>query len=129
MFKEMDTLTKIRADLKPIKTQGQYHDYLKTIDSLIDCSEDSEEETVLELVSILVESYEAEHYAIEPPDPIDAIKIRMEEKGLKRKDLAIYFGSSSRVSEVLNRKRTMTLEMAKKVRHGLGISAEVLLNS
>lgn len=124
----MDTVAKIKAELKPIKSNTQYQNYLKIINSLIDCDEDSEEETVLELVSILVESYEAEHYAIEPPDPIEAIKIRMQEQGLKRKDLAVYFGSSSRVSEILNRKRTMTIDMAKKIHQGLGISAEVLLN-
>lgn len=123
----METLEQIRAELKPIKTKEQYKSYLKIIDSLIDCLEDSPEEQVLELVSILVESYEAEHYPIEAPNPIEAIKLMIEEKGLKRKDLAIYFGSSSRVSEVLNGKRQLTFEMAKKIRQGLGISAEVLL--
>lgn len=123
----METLEQIRAELKPIKTKEQYKHYLKIIDNLIDCLEDSPEEQVLELVSILVESYETQHYPIEAPNPIDAIKLKIEEKGLKRKDLAIYFGSSSRVSEVLNGKRQLTFEMAKKIRHGLGISAEVLL--
>lgn len=123
----MKTLEQIRNELSPIKTKEQYQDYLKIIDSLVDCLEDSPQEQVLELVSILVESYEMQHYPIEAPDPIEAIKIRMEEKGLKRKDLAIYFGSGSRVSEVLNRKRELTFEMAKKLRKGLGISAEVLL--
>lgn len=123
----METLEQIRAELKPIKTKEQYKNYLKIIDSLIDCLEDSPEEQVLELVSIIVESYEAEHYPIEAPNPIEAIKLLIEEKGLKRKDLAVYFGSSSRVSEVLNGKRQLTFEMAKKIRQGLGISAEVLL--
>ena len=123
----METLEQIRAELKPIKTKEQYKNYLKIIDSLIDCLEDSPEEQVLELVSIIVESYEAEHYPIEVPNPIEAIKLMIEEKGLKRKDLAVYFGSSSRVSEVLNGKRQLTFEMAKKIRQGLGISAEVLL--
>ncbi len=119
--------TQIRAKLKPIKTKEQYNSYLKIIDNLVDCAEDSPEEEVLGLVSILVESYETEHYPIEAPNPIEAIKQMIEEKGLKRKDLAIYFGSSSRVSEVLNGKRQLTFEMAKKIRQGLGISAEVLL--
>jgi HTH-type transcriptional regulator/antitoxin HigA len=123
----METLEQIRAELKPIKTKEQYKNYLKVIDSLVDCLEDSPEEQVLELVSILVESYEAEHYPIEAPNPIEAIKLMIEEKGLKRKDLVVYFGSSSRVSEVLNGKRQLTFEMAKKIRQGLGISAEVLL--
>ena len=123
----MQTLAQIRSELRPIKTKEQYQAYLKIIDDLVDCAEDSPQEQVLELVSILVESYEMQHYPIEAPDPIEAIKLRMEEKGLKRKDLAVYFGSSSRVSEVLNRKRELTFEMAKKLRKGLGISAEVLL--
>jgi HTH-type transcriptional regulator / antitoxin HigA len=123
----MKTLAQIKSELKPIKTKQQYNQYLLLIDGLIDCPENSPEEEMLELISILVESYESQHYTIEAPDPIDAIKIRMAEIGLKRKDLAIYFGSSSRVSEVLNRKRDLTFEMARKLQKGLGISAEVLL--
>ena len=123
----MIKLAEIRASLQPIRTKEQYKSYLIIIDSLVNCEENSPEEQVLELVSILVESYESEHYAIEAPDPIEAIKLRIEEKGLKRKDLAIYFGSTSRVSEILNGKRQMTIQMAKKIRVGLGISADVLL--
>jgi HTH-type transcriptional regulator / antitoxin HigA len=123
----MKTLAQIKSELKPIKTKQQYNQYLLLIDGLIDCPENSPEEEMLELISILVESYESQHFTIEAPDPIDAIKIRMAEIGLKRKDLAIYFGSSSRVSEVLNRKRDLTFEMARKLQKGLGISAEVLL--
>jgi HTH-type transcriptional regulator/antitoxin HigA len=70
---------------------------------LVDCAENSPEEELLELISILVEDYETKHFAIEPPDPVKAIKIKIEEQGLKRKDLIDYFGSASRVSEVLNR--------------------------
>ncbi|MCA0364501.1 MAG: helix-turn-helix domain-containing protein [Bacteroidetes bacterium] len=124
----METLLEIKADLKPIKSQEQYQHYLKIIDNLVDCEEDSKEEELLEMVSILVESYENQHFPIESPDPIEAIKLKIVEKGLKRKDLAIYFGSTSRVSEVLNKKRALTFEMAKKLRKGLGISAEVLLS-
>ena len=125
----MQTLESIKLALKPIKTQQQYQEYLKIIDSLVDCEEGSSEEEVLELVAILVEDYESHHYPIEAPDPIEAIKLKMQEEGLKRKDLTPYFGSSSRVSEVLNRKRPLTLEMIKKIHHGLGISAQTLLAS
>jgi HTH-type transcriptional regulator / antitoxin HigA len=97
------------------------------MDSLIDCPEQSAEEEVLELVSILVEDYEERHFPIEAPDPIDARKIKMEEEGLKRKDLVDYFGSPSWVSEVLNRKRPLTLGLIKRIHKGLGISAETLL--
>ncbi len=123
----MKTLEKIKTELAPIKTEEQYQKCLALIDSLIDCPEDSAEEEVLELVSILVEDYESRHYPIEAPDPIDAIKFKMEEAGLKRKDLVDYFGSASRVSEVLNRKRPLTLDMVRKLHKGLGISAETLL--
>lgn len=125
----MKTLIEIKTDLKPIKNQEQYKDYLAIIDSLIDCAEDSPEEETLELVSILVENYEAKHFHIEAPDPIEAIKLKIEEEGLKQKDLAIYFGSASRVSEVLNRKRPLSLEMMRKIHRGLGISAETLLST
>ena len=124
----MEILNNIRVQLKPIKTVPQYQEYLRLIDEYVDCEENSPEEEVLEMISILVESYENQHFSIESPDPIEAIKLKIEEKGLKRKDLAIYFGSTSRVSEVLNKKRALTFEMAKKLRKGLGISAEVLLS-
>lgn len=124
----MNTLKEIKEALKPIKSEIQYKEYLKIIDDLIDCEENSLEEELLELVSILVESYESQKFPIEAPDPIEAIKLKIEEQGLKRKDLAIYFGSISRVSEVLNKKRALTFDMAKKLRKGLGISADVLMN-
>ena len=124
----MKTLKEIKEALKPIKSEIQYKEYLKIIDDLVDCEENSLEEELLELVSILVESYESQKFPIEAPDPIEAIKLKIEEQGLKRKDLAIYFGSISRVSEVLNKKRALTFDMAKKLRKGLGISADVLMN-
>lgn len=123
----MEAIESLKLKLKPVKTREQYKEYLTLIDSLVDCPEGSPEEEVLELVSILVEDYETKHYPIEAPDPIEAIKLKMEEEGLKRKDLAPYFGSISRVSEVLNRKRPLTLEMIRKLHQGLGISAETLL--
>jgi HTH-type transcriptional regulator / antitoxin HigA len=123
----MQTVSEIKSALKPIKDKNQYKEYLKIIDQLIDCEEDSLEEEALELVSILVEDYENKHYPIEAPDPIEAIKIKMEEEGLKKKDLAKYFGSPSRVSEVLNRKRPLTLDMMRKIHQGMGISAKTLL--
>jgi len=117
----------IKAGLRPIRAEAVYREYLEVIDQLIDFEENSPEGKLLELVSIFVENYEAKHYPIEAPDPLEAIKIRMEEKGLKRKDMIDYFGSACRVSEVLNRKRPLTLEMIRKIHKGLGISAETLL--
>lgn len=123
----MKTISEIKLELKPVKDKAQYREYLQIIDSLIDCEENSPEEEALELVSILVESYEMKHFPIEAPDPIEAIKIKMEEEGLMKKDLAQYFGSQSRVSEVLNRKRPLTLDMIRKIHRGMGISAKTLL--
>ena len=123
----MKPIEQIRSELRPIRSEAIYSEYLAIIDELVDCVENSEEEELLELVSILVENYEAKHYPIDAPDPLEAIKIRMEEQGLKRKDMIDYFGSASRVSEVLNRKRPLTLEMIRKIHKGLGISAETLL--
>jgi HTH-type transcriptional regulator / antitoxin HigA len=123
----MKPIEQIRSELRPIRSESTYREYLEIIDGLVDCAENSEEEELLELVSILVENYEAKYYPVEAPDPLEAIKIRMEEQGLKRKDMVDYFGSASRVSEVLNRKRPLTLEMIRKIHKGLGISAETLL--
>lgn len=123
----MKPIEQIRNELRPIHSEATYREYMGIIDELIDCEENSQEEELLELVSILVENYEAKHYRIEAPDPLEAIKIRMEEQGLKRKDMIDYFGSASRVSEVLNRKRPLTLEMIRKIHKGLGISAETLI--
>jgi HTH-type transcriptional regulator/antitoxin HigA len=123
----MRTLSEIKLVLTSIKDKVQYHQYLKTIDSLVDCEENSPEEELLELVSILVEDYEHKHFPIEAPDPIETIKIKMEENGLKKKDLAKYFGSASRVSEVLNRKRPLMLDIMRKIHLGMGISARTLL--
>ena len=127
LFHVMIAIDKIKSELKPIHTETEYRHYLAIIDSLVDCGENTSEEELLELISIIVEDYESKYYPIEAPDPIDAIKIKMEEEGLKKKDLIRYFGSASRVSEVLNRKRPLTLEMIRKIHIGLGISAETLL--
>ena len=94
---------------------------------MIDCEEDSKEEETFELVSILVEDYETKHFPIESPDPVEAIKIEMKEEGLKKKDLAKYFGSASRSLGVLNRKRPLTLDMMRKIHQVMGISAKTLL--
>jgi len=111
----------------PIKTPEQYKIAMDTIRNLWDCPENSKEADLLEVLSILVEDYEKKHYAIEPIDPIEAIKYKMQEEGLSQKDLSKYFGSKERVSEILNRKRPLTLKMIKNLYHNMGISAESLL--
>ena len=115
--------------MKPriIKTESEYDQALSRIETLMGTAPGSEEERELELFLVLVERYEAEHYPVPLPDPIEAIKFRMEQLDLKQRDLAPYFGSASKVSEVLNGKRKLSLSMIRKLHAGLGIPAEVLL--
>jgi len=112
-----------------IRTAEQYHEYLSEVDRLfdIDLAPGSEDAERFELLTLLIESYEKSHYPIAPVDPISAIKFRMEEKGLKQIDLAPYFGTKSRVSEVLSGKRPLTVSMIKSLSIGLGIAPQTLL--
>lgn len=116
-------------ETKIIRTIDQYHEYLEEIERLMARGNDltSAETNRLEVLTVLIESYENAKYPVEPLDPIDAILFRMEEKGLKQADLIPYFGTSSRVSEVLKRKRPMTVQMIRAVSLGLGISADTLV--
>ncbi|OCH41599.1 ImmA/IrrE family metallo-endopeptidase [Aliivibrio fischeri] len=119
----------IKPQPKVIRTQEQYREYLSEVEELIiqQLTPGSEEAERLELLTILIENYESSNYAIEPVDPIDAIKFRMAEKGLKQVDLAPYFGTKSRVSEVLSGKRALTVPMIKALSVGLGIAPQTLL--
>ena len=114
--------------IKAIKTEDQYRSILQQIRQLWNCPEKSPEADLLEVLAILADDYENKHYPILPPDPIEAIKYKMEENDLTATDLIPYFGSRSRVSEVLNRKRPLTFNMAKKLFNGLNIPAETLLS-
>lgn len=114
-------------EIRPIKTDADYESALSQIDQLWDAEPGSSESDNLEILLALVEAYEKEHYPIEPPDPIEAIKFRMEQMGLTRKDLEPILGSRARVSEVLNRKRGLSLEMIRKLNRRLGIPAETLI--
>ena len=118
-------------EAKVIRTEEQYEAYLNEVQVLIsECPKlNSIQSERLELLTVLLEAYENSKYPIESPDPIEAIKFRMEEKGLKRADLIPYFGTSSRVSEVLNRKRPLTVQMIRALTIGLGISAETLVGA
>lgn len=118
----MNTVT-----IKPIKTETDYTEMLAQMRQLWDSPENSVDADLLEVLSILVEQYEKKKYPIEILDPIEAIKYGMEEKGLNQKDMVRYFGSKERVSEVLNRKRPLTLKMIKTLYHELGIPASALL--
>jgi HTH-type transcriptional regulator/antitoxin HigA len=112
-----------------IKTESDYEQALSRIEELMDAETGTPEADELELMATLVEMYEDTHYWIDYPDPIDAIRFRMEQGGLKQADLVPYIGSASRVSEILKGKRTLSLSMIRKLHEGLGIPAEVLLQN
>jgi HTH-type transcriptional regulator/antitoxin HigA len=114
-------------DIRPIKTEQDYRSAISRIEELWGSKKDTRNGDELDLLVTLVESYEMKHYPIAPPDPIDAIKFRMEQMGMTNADMIPYLGSQSRVSEILNRKRSLTLKMIKSLYKGLKIPAEVLL--
>lgn len=116
--------------LKPIKTKKEYESLLEWIDQQFDrkVKSNSPEGEKLQIALLLIKKYEDEHYSIPLPDPIEAIKLKMEEKGLKSKDLVGKLGSKGYVSAILNRKKPMTLEIARLFHHELGVPAEVLLS-
>lgn len=113
--------------IKPIKTERDYRMALKEIERLWDAKPNTPKGDRLEVLVTLVEAYEQKHYKVEPPDPVEAIKFRMEQLGLKASDLAKILGGRSRVSEVLNRKRKLTVDMMRSLRKRLDIPAESLL--
>lgn len=110
-----------------IKTEEKYLEALAHIESLMDAVPGSSEEEELLLFSLVIENYEKENYSIDLPDPIEAIKFRMDQENLDRKDMIKYLGSQSKVSEVLNYKRPLSLSMIRALHEGLGLPAEVLL--
>jgi len=116
--------------LKPIKNEAEYDSMLEWINDQFDRKPilNSVEGDFLQVALLLVKAYEDTHYRIPTPDPIDIIKLKMEEKGLKSKDLVEWVGSKSYVSALLNRKKPLTLKLAKLFHERLGIPAQVLLN-
>ena len=114
---------------KLLKTKTDYNNALKRIDEIFDAKKGTAEPDELELLVALVELYEKEHFPIEAPDPISAIKFRMEQEGLSNEDMVQYLGSKSRVSEVFSRKRSLSIAMIRKLVTGLHIPAEVLLGA
>ena len=113
--------------IKPIKTERDYQTALKEIERLWDAKPNTPRGDRLDILVTLVEAYEQKHYKIEAPDPVEAIKFRMEQLGLKSSDLAKILGGRSRVSEILNRKRKLTVDMMRSLRKRLDIPAESLL--
>ncbi len=114
-------------EIKPIKTEKDYNDAIQRIEQLWGTKKNSPEGDELDLLCTIVEAYEINHFPILPPDPVDAIVFRMEQMNMTKSDMAKYLGSQSRVSEILSRKRQLTLKMVKSLYKGLKIPAEILL--
>ncbi|MBE8968212.1 transcriptional regulator [Nostocales cyanobacterium LEGE 12452] len=114
-------------ELRPIRTQADYQEALREIELLFDAVPNTPECDRLDVLSTLVEAYEKAHFPIEKPDPIEAIQYYMDTRGWSRRDLELCLGSRARVSEILSRKRALTLEMIRKLNQELGIPAEILI--
>lgn len=114
-------------DLKPIKTEKDYREALKRLEEIFEAKLGTPESDELDILGLMVDDYENRHYPIEAPDPIEAIKIRMEEMHLKQVDLVSEIGGKSRVSEILNRKRRLTVEMIRKLATRLNLSPNLLI--
>lgn len=116
-------------DIRPIHTEADYRATLKEISALMERDPDSgtPEGDRLDILATLVRAFEGKHFPIDAPDPVEAIKFRMEQSGLSVKDLEPMIGKSNRVYEVLNRKRPLTLAMIRRLNQGLGIPADVLI--
>jgi len=115
-------------NIKPIKTDLDYKVALKRLEVIFDAAVGTIESDEADVLGLLIDEYEKRHYPIEAPDPIEAIKIRMEEMSLKQVDLVNEIGGKSRVSEILNRKRKLTVEMIRKLTTKLNLSAGLLIN-
>ena len=114
-------------NIKPIKTETDYNVALQAVDNLMDAKKDTHEGDSLDVLVTLIEAYEEKHHPVFPPDPVEAIIHQMESQGLSRKDLIPFFGARARVSEILNKKRSLSINMIRKLQKGLGISAEILI--
>ncbi|ACV75820.1 transcriptional regulator, XRE family [Zymomonas mobilis subsp. mobilis NCIMB 11163] len=115
------------ADLKPIRNEADYDAALDEVGRLWGAKSGTPDGDKLDVLATLIDAYEAKHYPIDPPDPVEAIRFRMEQQGLTRKDLEPMIGPRNRVADVLNRKRGLSIDMIRQLHDGLGISAEVLI--
>jgi HTH-type transcriptional regulator/antitoxin HigA len=117
----------MKHDIKPIRTKKDYEAALGEVERLWGAKLGTPDGDRLDVLATLIDAYEVVHYPMDPPDPIEAIKFRMEQQGLTRKDLEPLIGTRTRVAEVLNRKRNLSIGMIRRLHEGLGISAEVLI--
>jgi HTH-type transcriptional regulator / antitoxin HigA len=115
-------------NIKPIKTETDYQQALIQLEIIFDAATGTPESDEADILGLIIDEYEKKHFPIEAPDPIEAIKIRMEEMHLKQIDLVDEIGGKSRVSEILNRKRKLTVDMIRKLTTKLNLSPELLIN-
>jgi len=115
------------ADVRPIRTKRDHEAALKEVERLWGAKAGTREGDKVDVLATLIDAYEAEHYPMDPPDPIEAIKFRMEQQGLKRRDLEEIIGTRTRIAEILNRKRGLSIAMIRRLHERLGISADVLI--
>ena len=121
------TQNQFNMEYTVIKNEKQYNKAINRLEQIFDAKKSTREGDELELLSLLIDKYEQEKYPIDFPDPIDAIKFRMEQLGYQQKDLVRAIGLKSRVSEILNRKRKLTLEMIRKLSTELSIPTDILV--
>jgi HTH-type transcriptional regulator / antitoxin HigA len=115
------------SEIQPIRSEADYEGALAEVERLWGARSGTPEGDRLDVLATLIDAYESEHDPIDPPDPIEAIKFRMEQQGLTRKDLEGILGSRTRIAEVLNRRRGLSINMIRRLHEKLGISAEVLI--
>jgi HTH-type transcriptional regulator / antitoxin HigA len=115
------------GEVRPIRTKRDYEAALKEVERLWGAKTGTRDGDRLDVLATLIDAYETEHYPMDPPDPIEAIKFRMEQQGLSRRDLEEIIGTRTRIAEVLNRKRGLSVGMIRRLHERLGISAEVLI--
>ena len=115
------------AEVRPIRTKRDYEAALKEVERLWGAEIGTRDGDRLDVVATLIDAYEADHYPMDPPDPIEAIKFRMEQQGLTRRDLEEIIGTRTRIAEVMNRKRGLSIAMIRRLHERLGISADVLI--
>jgi HTH-type transcriptional regulator/antitoxin HigA len=117
----------MKNEVKPIRTRRDYQAALREVEQLWGAKSGTPKGDRLDVLATLIDAYEATHFPMDPPDPIEAIKFRLEQQGLTRKDLEPLIGTRTRVAEVLNRKRSLSISMIRRLNQKLGISAEVLI--
>jgi HTH-type transcriptional regulator/antitoxin HigA len=115
------------TEIKPIRSEADYAEALSEVERLWGAPSGTLDGDRLDVLATLIDAYEDEHHPIDPPDPIEAIKFRMEQQGLTRKDLEAIIGTRTRVAEILNRRRGLSIAMIRRLHEKLGISAEILI--